>query len=170
MDDGRVLLVNLAKGRLGEDTAALLGSLLVAGVNLAALSRADVLEEKRRDFFVYVDEFQTCATRSFVSMLSELRKYHVSLTLAHQYLAQLDPHVRDAVIGTVGTEICFRVGLTDAEILEKEFAPEIHASDLVRLPNHQIYLRLMIDGVVSRPFSADTLPPSETILQALSQP
>lgn len=157
MDKGKVLLVNLAKGKLGEDTAALLGSLLVSGMNMAALSRADTPEQERRDFHLYLDEFQTFTTLSLASMLSELRKYRVSLVLSHQYLMQLDLVLRDAILGNVGTIVCFRVGLADAEILEKEFWPEFRVTDLVALPNCQIYLKLMIDGVVTRAFSAETL-------------
>ncbi len=157
MDEGKVLLVNLAKGKIGADTAALLGALLVARIGLAAVSRADVPEEKRRDFYLYLDEFQTFTTLSLANMLSELRKYRVGMILAHQYLSQLDLQVRDAILGNVGTIIAFRVGLADAEILEKEFSPEFSALDLVGLPNYHIYLRLMVDGVVSKAFSARTL-------------
>lgn len=161
MDDGRILLVNLAKGKLGEDTAALLGALIVSRIGLAALSRADVREDDRRDFFVYLDEFQTFTTLSLATMLSELRKYRVSLVLAHQYLSQLDEQVRDAILGNVGTIVSFRLGLTDAEILEKEFWPEFRAEDLVNLPNYNVYLKLMVKGVVSRPFSGETMGPFE---------
>ena len=157
MDDGQILLVNLAKGKLGEDTTALLGALLVARIGLAALSRADIPEKKRRDFYVYLDEFQSFTTLSLATMLSELRKYRVSMVVSHQYLAQVDPQVQDAVLGNVGTMIAFRLGLADAEIIEKEFYPEFRAIDLVSLPNYNIYLKLMVDGAVSRPFSAETL-------------
>lgn len=157
MDDGKILLVNLAKGKIGEDSASLLGALLVSGIEVAAHSRADESEEARRDFYVYLDEFHCFTTLSLASMLSELRKYRVSLILAHQYLTQLDERVRDAILGNAGTLITFRVGLWDAEILEKEFRPEFRASDLIRLPNYEIHLKLMIDGRVSRPFSASTI-------------
>ncbi len=157
MDEGKILLVNLAKGRIGEDAAALLGALLVSSIGLAALSRAEVSETDRRDFFVYLDEFQSFTTLSLASMLSELRKYRVSLVLAHQYLSQFDEQVRDAVLGNVGTMICFRVGPEDAEFLETEFRPEFSAEDLVRLPNYSIYVRLMVHGTVSRPFSGETI-------------
>lgn len=157
MDQGRILLVNLSKGRLGEDPAALLGSLIVSQIGLAALSRADVAESGRRDFNVYLDEFQSFTTLGLATMLSELRKYRVSFVLAHQYLTQLELPVRDAILGNVGTLISFRVGAQDAEVLEQEFAPELQAGDLVSLPNHQIYLKLMIRGTVSRAFSAGTL-------------
>src|SRR3989441_411433 len=158
MDEGKILLVNLAKGKIGEDTAALLGSMLVTKIGLAALSRAELAETDRRDFYLYVDEFPTFTTSSFAGMVSEMRKYHVGLVLAHQYMEQLDETLRGAILGNVGTTIAFRVGMSDAEVLEKEFYPEFAASDLVNLPNYHIYLRLMIDGVVSKPFSAQTMP------------
>lgn len=160
MDEGKILLVNLAKGRIGADNSALLGSLLLARAGLAALSRADVAEAERRDFYVYADEFQNFTTLSLATMLSESRKYRLSLTLAHQYLAQLDPQVRDALLGNAGTIISFRLGVADAELLADEFAPVFTAADLVGLPNYHLYIKLMIDGAVSPPFSAETLPPS----------
>ena len=160
MDKGKILLVNLAKGKIGEDTAALLGAMLVTKIGLAALSRAEISEAERRDFYLYADEFPSFTTTSFAGMLAEMRKYHVGLVLAHQYLEQVDETVRGAILGNVGTMIVFRIGLTDALLLEKEFYPEFSASDLVSLPNYHIYLKLMIDGVVSRPFSAETIPPT----------
>lgn len=156
MDTGKILLVNLAKGKAGEDTAALLGALLVAKLGRVALRRADTPEEQRLDFHVYLDEFQTLATPSLASMLSELRKYRMNLILAHQFLSQLDEGVRDSILGNVGTMIVFRVGLTDAEILAKEFYPEFDATDLVNLPNHNFCLKLMVDGAVSKGFSGAT--------------
>lgn len=158
MDEGKILLVNLAKGKIGEDTASLLGAMLVTKIGLAALGRSDRTEDARRDFYLYVDEFPSFTTNAFASMLAEMRKYRVSLVLAHQYLSQLDEQVRDAILGNAGTMISFRTGLTDALLLEKEFYPDFRASDLVNLPNYHIYLKLMIDGVVSKPFSATTLP------------
>src|SRR5437867_5575571 len=157
MDEGKILLVNLAKGKIGEDVAALLGAMLVSKAGLAALSRSDTPEVKRRDFYLYLDEFQSFTTLSLANMLSELRKYRVGMILAHQYLSQLDLQVRDAILGNVGTMIAFRLGLADAEILENEFQPEISALDLISLPNYHIYIKLMIDGVSSRAFSAETL-------------
>jgi type IV secretory pathway TraG/TraD family ATPase VirD4 len=161
MDKGKIFLVNLAKGKLGEDAAGLLGSLLTTCLAVAGLSRADMPQEARRDFFVYVDEFPTFTTLSVASMLSELRKYQIGLVLAHQYLSQLDPQVRDSILGNVGTIISFRLGATDAQILEKEFSPEITAQDLASLPNYHIYLKLMVEGTVTRPFSAETFTPSK---------
>lgn len=160
MDEGKILLVNLAKGSIGEDTANLLGSLLISRFDLAALSRADTPESERRDYTLYLDEFHNFTTQSLVLMLSELRKYRLSLVLAHQYLTQLEPSIKDAIMGNVGTIIAFRIGAQDAEIFEQEFTPEFSATDFTNLPNYHIYLKLMIDGVVSRPFSAATLPPA----------
>lgn len=157
MDRGRILLVNLAKGKIGEDTASLLGSLLVSRLGLTALSRADMPEAERRDFYLYLDEFPTFTTLSLANMLSELRKYRLNLILAHQFLGQLHEQVREAILGNAGTMIAFRLGLTDAEVLEKEFYPEFSAADLVHLPNHAIYLKLIVEGTVTRPFSAETL-------------
>ncbi len=157
MDDGRILLVNLAKGKIGGDTAALLGAMLVSRIGLTALSRADVPENERRDFYLFLDEFQSFTTLSLANMLSELRKYRVNLILAHQYLAQLDLQVRDAILGNAGSILSFRLGLADAEILAKEFRPEFTAEDLIHLPNYSVYVKLMVGGAVLRPFSAETL-------------
>lgn len=157
MDQGGVLLVNLAKGRLGEDGASVLGGLIAATIGLAALSRADDPPENRRSFHVYIDEFQTFTTLSFANMLPELRKYGVSLTLAHQYLHQLEPEVRHAVLGNAGTLISFRVGPEDAAVMASQFQPTFDTIDLMNLPNRDFYLKLMIDGTPSKPFSARTL-------------
>jgi type IV secretory pathway TraG/TraD family ATPase VirD4 len=124
MDEGKILILNLSKGRVGEDNSRLLGALLITKIQLAAMSRVDVPESQRKDFYLYVDEFQNFATESFVNILSEARKYRLSLTLGHQYIAQMEETVRDAVFGNVGTLICFRVGAEDAEFLEKEFIPD----------------------------------------------
>src|SRR5262249_49603622 len=156
MDEGKILLVNLAKGKIGGDASALLGALLVTKIGLAGLSRADTPEENRRDFYLYLDEFQNFATLSFANMLSELRKYRVSMVLSHQYLSQLDPQVRDAVLGNTGTIISFRLGLPDADILAGEFYPFFSASDLINLPHYHVYLKLMIYGAVSQPFRGET--------------
>jgi CxxC-x17-CxxC domain-containing protein len=136
--------------------------MLITKLQLAAMSRVDIPEEQRKDFYLYVDEFQNFATESFANILSEARKYHLSLILAHQYITQVPEEVSDAVFGNVGTMIIFRVGATDAEFLEKEFTPEFTVDDLVNLGFAQIYLKLMIDGFASRPFSATTLPPLST--------
>lgn len=161
MDEKKILIMNLSKGKIGEDASKLMGGLLITKLQLAAMSRVDVPEEERNDFYLYVDEFQNFATESFVSVLSEARKYRLGLILAHQYITQMEEKVRNAVFGNIGTEICFRVGAEDAAFLEKEFLPEFSSYNLVSLPRYHIYLRLMIDGVATRPFSALTLPPFE---------
>ena len=163
MNTGKIFLVNVSKGRIGEDNSALLGGMLITKLQLAAMERVRVPEEDRKDFYLYVDEFQNFVTDSFASILSEARKYRLCLCLAHQYIAQLvtkdSEAVRDAVFGNVGTMIVFRVGAADADFLEKEFEPEFMVQDMVNLPNYHAYLKLMVDGVTSRPFSAKTLPP-----------
>ena len=166
MDEGKILILNLSKGRIGEDNSRLLGALLITKLQLAAMSRVDVPEEKRRDFYLYVDEFQNFATEAFTNILSEARKYRLSLILGHQYIAQMEESVRDAVFGNIGTLITFRVGAEDAEFLEKEFSPEFTAQDLVNPTKYNIYLKLMIDGVSGRPFSAQTLPPFPVLEQS----
>jgi energy-coupling factor transporter ATP-binding protein EcfA2 len=156
MDDGGTLVVNLAKGRLGEDATNLLGGLIVSTIGLAALSRAEIGSSSRRPFFVYVDEFQSFTTLAFVNMMSELRKYGVGLTLAHQHLHQLGDDVRHAVLGNAGTLIAFRVGAEDATYLARELQPAFGVLDLLNLPNHHIFIKLMIDATPSPPFSART--------------
>ncbi|HWA91465.1 MAG TPA: type IV secretion system DNA-binding domain-containing protein [Rhizomicrobium sp.] len=157
MDDGMILLVNVSKGRLGEDSSLLLGSLVVSTLGLAAFSRAEQSPNERKPFFVYLDEFHNFTTLMLANMMSELRKYGVGLVLANQYFHQLDPDVRHAVLGNAGTLISFRVGAEDAAILAKELQPEFDVHDLLNLPNHSIYLKLMIDGTPSKPFSADAI-------------
>lgn len=159
IDGGGIFLANLARGRIGEDMTILLGSLLVTQLQLAAMTRVDQNEAERRNFFLYIDEAQLVATRSTVELFPEARKFHLGVVFAHQYLEQLDPALQAAVIGNVGTTIVFRVGARDAEELAIEFAPEFKPSDLVSLPAHEMYVRLMIDGSTSRPFSAATFPP-----------
>jgi CxxC-x17-CxxC domain-containing protein len=159
MDKGKILIMDLSKGRIGEDNSRLLGALLITKIQLAAMSRVDIPEEQRKDFFLYVDEFQNFATESFTNILSEARKYRLDLTLGHQYITQMEETVRDAVFGNVGTLVSFRVGAEDAEFLEREFSPEFLAGDLVNLPKYNIYLKLMIDGISGSAFSARTLPP-----------
>src|SRR5262249_12750152 len=157
MDGGGVLLVNLGKGELGEDTSSLLGGLLVTTIGLAAFSRADTPIENRRAFFVYIDEFQSFTTLALANMLSELRKYRVGFSVAHQYLHQLEPDVRHAVLGNVGSTISFRVGIEDAPYLAREFRSKFTELDLLQLPNYRVYLKLMIDGTPSKPFSASVV-------------
>lgn len=162
MDDRKIVIINLSKGRIGEINAQLLGSMLVTKIYLAAMSRADLNEaqiEAAPNFYLFVDEFQSFANESFADILSEARKYKLNLTITHQYIEQMPEEVRAAVFGNVGTLVTFRVGAGDAEYLEKEFAPTFMATDIVNLGFAQIYLRLMIDGIGSQPFSARTLPP-----------
>jgi CxxC-x17-CxxC domain-containing protein len=163
MNEGKIFLVNVSKGRIGEDNSSLLGAMLITKIQLAAMERVRIPEDERVDFYLYVDEFQNFATDSFASILSEARKYRLDLILAHQYIGQLvtdvSTKVRDAVFGNVGTMVVFRVGAADAEFLEQEFTPELLPEDIVNLPNYTVYLKLMVDGVTSRPFSARTLPP-----------
>lgn len=160
MDQQKILLVNLSKGRLGEDNAAFLGALIILKLQLAAMSRADTPEHKRKDFYVYVDEAQNfVGVQGMDHLLSEARKYRLCLTLSHQYLGQLDDQMRQAIFGNVGTTISFAVGPEDARTLENEFAPPFSRQDLVDQPKFHICLRLAIDGKSSRPFSAVTLPP-----------
>ncbi|MCK4591965.1 type IV secretion system DNA-binding domain-containing protein [Candidatus Parcubacteria bacterium] len=159
MDNKKILIINLAKGKIGEDYSALLGAMLITKVQLAAMGRSDIPEEERKDFYLYVDEFQNFATESFAGILSEARKYKLNLIVAHQYIGQLEEEVRDAIFGNVGTIVTFRVGAADAEFLEKEFEPVFMMNDLVNLTKYDIYLKLMIDGVTGDAFSATTLPP-----------
>lgn len=171
MDNKKIMIINLSKGRVGESNANLLGSMLITKIYLAAMSRADKNESelaKLPNFYLYVDEFQTFANKSFADILSEARKYKLNLTIANQYIEQMEEEVRDAVFGNVGTMIAFRVGALDAELLEKEFAPTFMIADLVNLGFAQVYLKLMIDGVSSQPFSAKTMasiPKPEVILK-----
>ena len=169
MDENKIIIINLSKGRVGEANANLLGSMLITKIYLAAMSRADVSDrelQKLPNFYLYVDEFQSFANESFADILSEARKYKLNLTIAHQYIEQMSEEVRAAVFGNVGTMITFRVGAFDAEVLEKEFAPQFTAEDLVNLGFAQIYLKLMIDGVSSMPFSATTMPPIKEPLKS----
>lgn len=159
MDSGKVLLVNLAQGKLGADSSSLLGGLLVTSLGSAAFSRSDVPAAARPPFFLYVDEFQNFTTLALANMLAELRKFGVGVVLAHQYLQQIDPPISHAVLGNVGTLIAFRVGAYDAGLLAQEFEPVFERRDFLSLPNYDVLLRLMIDGAPSRPFSATTLPP-----------
>lgn len=165
MDERKIIIMNLSKGLIGEQNANLLGSMLTTRVYLAAMSRADLSRaelEAAPNFYFFVDEFQSFANATFANILSEARKYKLNLTIAHQYVDQMEEEVRSAVFGNVGTIIAFRVGPFDAEILESIFTPKFLAADLVNLGFAQIYLTLMIDGIGSPPFSAVTLPPIES--------
>ena len=161
MDQRKILIMNLSKGRVGEDSSALMGAMMITKIQLAAMSRIDMPEHDRKDFYLYVDEFQNFATESFANILSEARKYRLNLIIGHQYIEQLDETVAAAVFGNVGTMMVFRVGAADAEFLEQEFTPYFLPQDLVNLAKYDVYMKLMIDGVSSNPFSATTLPPLE---------
>jgi len=159
MDNSRILIANLSKGRIGEDASTLLGSLLVTGIQQAAMSRAELPEQDRNDCYLYVDEFQNFATESFATILSEARKYRLNLTIANQYLAQLDDAIASAVFGNIGSLVTFQVGSTDAEILAGQFAGDVTPADVIALPKYHAYVRLLVDGEPTRPFSMKTLPP-----------
>jgi len=159
MDSKKILIMNLSKGRIGEDNSQLLGAMLITKIQLAAMSRVDMSEGERNDFYLYVDEFQNFATESFANILSEARKYRLNLIMAHQYIEQLSETVAAAVFGNVGTLVVYRVGATDAEVLVKEFTPTFTEEDLVNLPKFNFCLKLMIDGLASKPFSARGLLP-----------
>ncbi len=164
MDTGKIVLVNLSKGKIGEDTSAFLGSMLVTKFQIDAMSRANIPEKDRRDFYLYVDEFQNFATKSFATILSEARKYRLALTMAHQYVGQLtigqgDTSLRDAVFGNVGSMVSFQIGSDDAEDLSLQFEEMVSQKDILSLPKYHAYIRLMIDGIPSKPFSVSTLPP-----------
>ncbi len=169
MDEKKIVLINLSKGRIGELNSSLLGALLVTKIYLASMSRAKEPEKEFSDFYFYVDEFQNFAAESFENILSESRKYGLALVLAHQYITQMPDGVKDAVFGNVGTHIVFRVGPEDAKVLEIEFAPEFTADDIVNLGFTNIYLKLLIDGEPSRPFSATTLPPFEKNIESYKE-
>jgi hypothetical protein len=159
MNEGKILIVNLAKGKLGEDVSALLGSMIITQIQLAALYRFKQAEHLRRPFYLYIDECHSFITNSIAGILSESRKYGLGLFLTHQYIDQLPTEIQSAIWGNVGTTISFRVGANDANILSKEFHPVFNEIDLINLPRYSMYLKLQIDGATSQPFSAYTLPP-----------
>ncbi|MBD3208754.1 MAG: type IV secretion system DNA-binding domain-containing protein [Candidatus Nealsonbacteria bacterium] len=161
MDEGKIFLANLSKGLTGEVNASLLGLILVSKMQMAAMRRARIPEEQRKDFYLYIDEFQNFTTDSIPTILSEARKYRLNLILAHQYIPQLKDEIRDAVMGNVGTMGSYRIGADDAEFLEKQFEPRFSRFDLVNLDNFNIVCKLMINGKVSEPFKFETLPPKE---------
>lgn len=158
MNDGKILLANLSQGRLGEDNAALLGAMLITKFQLAAMHRVSMDENKRRDFYLYVDEFQNFATGSFIKIMSEARKYRLDIMLANQYMAQIPEEVTKAILGNAGTIMTFAVGANDADILTKEFAEVFTAQDLINLGKFQIATKMTIDGQITRPFVSTTLP------------
>lgn len=165
MDDQKVLMVNLSKGMIGDLNAQLLGLIFVSKINMAAMSRADTPEEARKDFFLYVDEFQNFATDTFGEILSEARKYHLALIMAHQFIAQIGgnkandgkPSIKDAVFGNAGTIMSFKVGAEDAEYLEKEYAPLLSQQDIIGIANFTTYCKLNIDNATTRPFDMKTI-------------
>jgi len=157
MDEGKILLVNLSKGKIGDINANLLGMIITGRILMAALSRVDIPQEKRRDFNLYIDEFQNFTTDSIATILSEARKYALNLTMAHQFIAQLTEKIRDAVFGNVGSIICFRVGSQDAEFLAKQFTPVFSESDLVNIDNFIAYVKILIKGETAKPFNIKTL-------------
>ncbi|MCK5605591.1 type IV secretion system DNA-binding domain-containing protein [Candidatus Pacearchaeota archaeon] len=159
MDTGKILIINLSKGKIGEDNSSLLGSMLITKFQLDAMSRADIDEKDRKDFYLYVDEFQNFATDSFATILSEARKYKLNLTMANQYIAQMPDEVRDAVFGNVGTLLNFQVGFDDAEYFSGQFSEEVLPNDIISLPKYNCYTKLMIDGMPSKTFSLSTFPP-----------
>lgn len=161
MNQGKILFLDLSIGEIGEDASALLGSMMITKIQLSAMRRATIPEEQRRDFYLYVDEFQNFATESFAVILSEARKYHLNLIMTHQYIAQVQEEVMSAVFGNCGTLVSFRVGAPDAAALKQEFAPVFEEVDLVNLDNYHIYVKMSIDGVTCPAFSAVTLPPDK---------
>jgi len=162
MDEGKIFLANLSVGAIGEETSRLLGGLLVVKFQLSAMSRVDIPENERRDFYLYIDEFQNFANESFINILSEARKYRLSLTLANQYLDQVPEEISKAIFGNVGTFIVFRLGAKDAEIFSKEFNYLVNVDDFVNLPSYYVYVKLLVDGKPTDPFLALTLPPPKT--------
>ncbi|QQR84273.1 type IV secretion system DNA-binding domain-containing protein [Candidatus Peregrinibacteria bacterium] len=165
MDTGKIVIVNLSKGKIGEDNSSLLGSMLITKFQLDAMSRADIAENQRKDFYLYVDEFQNFATDAFATILSEARKYRLNLVMANQYVAQMPEEVRDAVFGNVGTMVSFQVGFDDAEYFSNQYSEEVLPNDIVGLPKYHCYTKLMIDGMPSKTFSMSTLPPPEMELE-----
>ncbi|MFC1625060.1 type IV secretory system conjugative DNA transfer family protein [Patescibacteria group bacterium] len=163
MNDGKIFIANLSQGRLGEDNAALLGATLISKIQIAAMRRVDLDEGTRKDFYLYVDEFQNFATGSFIKILSEARKYRLNIMLANQYMAQIPENVQKAILGNAGTIISFAIGASDAQILNKEYAEVFSENDLVNLSNFQIATKMTIDGQSTRPFLAQTLPLPKSI-------
>ncbi|MCF7836436.1 type IV secretory system conjugative DNA transfer family protein [Candidatus Gracilibacteria bacterium] len=162
MDKKKIFICNLSKGKIGEDNSSLLGSMIITKFQLDAMSRSNIPEKDRTDFYLYVDEFQNFATDSFATILSEARKYRLNLTMANQYIAQMPEEVSDAVFGNVGSLLAFQVGFDDAEYISNQFSEIALPNDLVQLPKYNLYSKLLIDGMPSQPFSAATLPPVES--------
>jgi hypothetical protein len=161
MDNKKIIIVNLSKGKIGEDNSSLLGAMMITKFQIDAMSRANIPEKDRVDFYLYVDEFQNFATDSFATILSEARKYKLNLTMANQYIAQMPEEVRDAVFGNVGSILSFQVGFDDAEYLSQQYGEEVLPNDLVNLSKYTAYMRLLIEGMPSKTFSLATLPPPQ---------
>ncbi len=159
LDEGKILIVNLDKGKIGEGPASVLGSFLLSHIALAGLSRSDTSEGERKPFYVYLDEFHTFTTLSLATMLSELRKYAIGVVAANQYLSQMDTAIQNAIFGNVGTILSFRIGAHDASFVAREFSPDVEPDSFINLPRYNFYVRLMINGVMSSSFSGETLPP-----------
>jgi hypothetical protein len=158
MDEGKILLVNLSKGRLGDLNSNLLGLIIVGKLLMASLSRVDMPESERKDFYLYIDEFQNVTTDSIATILSEARKYRLELTIAHQYIGQLEESIKKAVFGNVGSMAAFRIGAEDAEFLKNQFEPVFNSHDLLNIDNYNAYLKLLVEGQTSRPFNIQTVP------------
>ena len=159
MDEGKILLINLSKGKIGDLNANLLGMIIIGKILLAALSRVDTPEASRRDFNLYIDEFQNVTTDSITSILSEARKYRLALNIAHQYITQLEENIKNAVFGNVGSMAVFRVGTEDATFLEQRFKPIFNAQDITKLDNYNAYVNMLVNGQPAKPFNIKTLPP-----------
>jgi DNA helicase HerA-like ATPase len=155
MDGGKILLINLSKGKLGEENSNFLGLVLIPKILIAAMSRQEIPEKERKDFFLYVDEFQNFATPDFATILSEARKYHLSLTVANQFIGQVEEEIKNAIFGNVGTVISFRVGVTDASYLQREFQPIFSESDLINVERFHVYMKTIVGNEPVPPFSAD---------------
>jgi type IV secretory pathway TraG/TraD family ATPase VirD4 len=158
MNNGKILIVNLSQGKLGEDNAALLGAMLITKLQLSAMRRVNIPEDQRKDFYLYVDEFQNFATTSFIKILSEARKYRLNLMMANQYMAQIPEEITKAILGNAGTLITFTIGADDASVVKREYSEVFSENDLVGLTNYQIAIKLMVDAHATRPFLATTLP------------
>ncbi|PIS31663.1 MAG: hypothetical protein COT41_01220 [Candidatus Portnoybacteria bacterium CG08_land_8_20_14_0_20_40_83] len=165
IDNKKILLVNLSKGRLGDINSNLLGMINIGKLLMAAFSRIDVPEEQRQDFFLYIDEFQNFATESIATILSEARKYRLNLTIAHQFIGQLTDKIKDAVFGNIGSMIAMRVGAEDAEFLVKQFEPVFDKNDLINIDNFNGYVKLLINGATSLPFNVKFYPPTKGDLE-----
>lgn len=157
MNEKKIILINLSKGKMGEENSSFFGSMFITKIKQAGMARAAMPEESRKDFYLYVDEFHNLVTTTFVNIFSEARKYGINLTVAHQFMGQLIPHVRESVLGNVGTIVVFRVGGDDAAKLENEMTPVFKAKDMVNLGMQQFYIKMTIDGDTADPFSAETL-------------